>query len=317
MKNERIQTYGETVQAPDYVDELQYHPYIPQADAAIRGALNGIAERITNTEGRTARFLDVGMGPARLTFGVSRIPNTHVVGVDNSPAFVGFANKNRNAPNVEYVFSDFLNYNPREKFDAIFMQGVWHHVPAEKHQEWLEKMHSLLAPGGTIIVGDEFIPAYESEEEREHKVGLFYLHIIGEALKIQNAGLARNECLNFLADTLHTLDSRGYFDASLVRFIEGNAMYINERLLSLDESKRITGDAAAAFMVEVIEEVRTRSRALKDSGNAECIDRGDYKISPKLLESEMASLFLLVNRQDSGPVDHIGGMSVLTFTKKK
>lgn len=305
------QTYGETVGAEAYASELQFHQYIPQADAVIADEIQKHQTRC----GRHIRVLDLGMGPGRLTGKIAELPGVRVVGLDNSPEFVSAAKARGYSDSCAYVCADFLTYTTEEPFDVIFMEGVWHHVAPELRSRWLSHISKLLTQDGVLIIGDEYIPLYLSETERAERVGLFYLHIIGEALKIQNYGLARNECLNFLADTLHESEHRGYFDEYLLSFISAEAVRLNELQVSRDP---ILYTSEAGLLLEIkrlLKLVRTWSDELSKRQGAEWIDRGDYKVSVQKQINELEPDFKLVNRRDSGPVEHVGGMSVLTFTK--
>ncbi len=48
------------------------------------------------------------------------------------------------------LFTDFLTYQPKEKFDAIVIMGVIEHLP--QYQRVLNKMYELLKPGGVAFL---------------------------------------------------------------------------------------------------------------------------------------------------------------------
>ncbi len=325
---EKSPTYGDGVLAETYAWGLEIHQYIPQAD---QGIVDTLEVLVLEKKKGPFRILDLGMGPGRLTPRFAAIPGTEVIGIDNSKPFVGAAKRADKRGSARYVLADFLEYEPDQQFDVIVMQGVYHHVHGGARKLWLEKMHQLLAPGGTVVVGDEFIPEYETEDERRARAGLFYLHIIGEALKARarkgsEQDLAKEECINFIADVLNGEEFCGYYDGRTLERIQEEAADINGRLFVLGgfggkatRKKRINGAVASRRVNELIGWVRMRAHALKESGAAKLIDRGDYKVSIPMLETEFSGLFSSIKgaERQFGPVDNIGGMAVLSFLKNK
>lgn len=323
-ENNIERNYGGTVSKETYEWGLRIHQYIPQSD-------QGIVDEIEMTaEGRKKplRVLDLGCGPGRLTSRFANVPSTKVVGLDNSPEFIDSARREGVSKNLQYIQSDFLAYNPEQLFDVIVMQGVFHHVHGAERAKWIKRLSEILSPAGTLIVGDEFIPEYEknNEDERKARAGLFYLHIIGEALKGRakkgEMDLAKEECINFIADVLSGEDICGYYDDVVIEYIQQQAVALNARLFLIDDipnKEKLDGASVALKTNEVIQWVRSRARALKESGAEKRIDRGDYKVSIAVLEEEYASAFVADKNRERqfGPVGSIGGMSVLVFEKKK
>jgi SAM-dependent methyltransferase len=79
-----------------------------------------------------------------------------VTGLELSPASVEIARKTKDTYGIgdkggklDYVNSDFMSYEP-EAFDVVCFFLTFHHF--ENPGEVLEKVTSLLKPGGTIIV---------------------------------------------------------------------------------------------------------------------------------------------------------------------
>lgn len=298
-----ITTYGETVDVRSYIEQLQIHQYIPQADALIMRELHRLASE------QPVSVLDVGMGPGRLTDPISKISGVACTGIDVSHSFVEYARKNLDSE-TELVCADFLKYKPGHDFDALVLQGVWHHVPTEERRTWFVQLEALTAPKGTIIVGDEFVAPHDTEEQRTINVVLFYAHIIAEAVKVDCEGLVFDETLNLLADALYAMRlERGFYDESLLNYVRKHAIVLNSQF---EHGRHGTAREGAKKMLEQLR-LRTCHLATTDANR---IDRGDYKTSVAHLVTEFAQQGWKTRKQLLvGPVQTLGGMGVLAFER--
>jgi cyclopropane-fatty-acyl-phospholipid synthase len=60
----------------------------------------------------------------------------------------------------DILLTDFLEYEPKERFDAIVIMGVIEHLP--QYERVLRKFHQLLKPGGLVFLdGSAWIKKYE------------------------------------------------------------------------------------------------------------------------------------------------------------
>ncbi|MGZ5849582.1 MAG: SAM-dependent methyltransferase [Methyloceanibacter sp.] len=60
----------------------------------------------------------------------------------------------------DILLTDFLEYVPKERFDAIVIMGVIEHLP--QYERVLRKFHQLLKPGGLVFLdGSAWIKKYE------------------------------------------------------------------------------------------------------------------------------------------------------------
>lgn len=93
--------------------------------------------------------LDIGCGDGgfarRLTdrFGIA------VTGIDPHRAMIERAQATTSNPRVQFVETDFMQYDFNDRFDFITATASLHHMPFEPA---LEKMVSLLRPGGILAV---------------------------------------------------------------------------------------------------------------------------------------------------------------------
>lgn len=99
-------------------------------------------------------ILDIGCGTGLISnlFALKN-PNKKFVALDFSNAVdYGFEfAKEQKINNVTYIKQDFTAYTDTQKYDVIICQGVLHHIP--DYQSALEKIQSLINPGGKLIIG--------------------------------------------------------------------------------------------------------------------------------------------------------------------
>jgi hypothetical protein len=194
------------------------------------------------------------------------------------------------------------------------MQGVWHHVPVGYRPTWLSKLRAVLQSGGRLILSDEFVAPYKSEVQRRQHVVLFYLHVIGEAVKAGCEGLVFDESLNLLADVLYDYPHmRGVYNKELLDYIRSTAVEVNARLSPLSTSPLTIGEAVELSQDIVMRLLYLSVGLAKQDGQGR-IDRGDYKTSVEAAVSEFTNVGWRCDLiRKIGPVDELGGMAVLVF----
>src|SRR5690606_16301875 len=101
------------------------------------------------------------------------------------------------------------------------------HIHGEDRAKFFQKSFNLLKPDGILIIGDEFIRDYESEDERILIAAKFYLHIINEARKGGFDELAEEEAKNLIDDCLSGTEYAGYVTEETFKRIYQDAETIN------------------------------------------------------------------------------------------
>lgn len=310
-----IKDYGTTVSPQVYINALQGHQYIPQSDQCIRNLINQY-----NKNKGFSMILDVGCGPGRLTSTVlSHNTRGHVEGIDISPAFIRYAKMNKRAyvSNVGFRAGDFVKEDifttegrwANDYWNIIFMQGVMHHIHGEDRAGFFKRSFDLLRKDGILIIGDEFIREYNSEEERKLRVANFYLHIIAEAIKGGFSELAHEEAKNLVDDVLSGEDGAGFANEEIFEYIYDFATKANDTLYKIGS---LWGSDIAK---PLIEKLRHNCKSLSET-KTENFNRGDYKVSiPVFVQEAEQYGFKLDEMYKIGPVDQLGGMGVLVFTK--
>ncbi|MCF7831455.1 MAG: class I SAM-dependent methyltransferase [Candidatus Pacebacteria bacterium] len=319
-----------------YINALQGHQYIPQADQII---MNIIEEK----GGRAfTRFsvLDVGCGPARLTYRVAHLPiknkslveGIHITGVDISPSLI--ENCDKVVLNIEKVFnakngdgqrnvnlmcSDFATgrdtwFDSDHIFtfpgnqDVILIQRVMHHIFGGDRTKFFQKSSELLRKDGILIIGDEFVRQYASEEERKLRVANFSLHIIAEAIKGGFSELAYREALKLGDDVFNTEIDAGFAHEEILEYIYDFATKANDTLYKIGS---LWGSDIAKPLMEKLQQY------CNSISEAESPTRDSYRISiPVFIKEAKYYGFKLSETYKIGPVDQLGGMGVLVFQKR-
>lgn len=312
-----INDYAKVIDANDYTQGLAEHPDIPQADAGIARI---IRDKLQNTRTREFRVLDLGCGPGRITKSIADelVLFAHandillsVVGLDISEGFISFARANKSGQVISYVHADFLAHSFKEKYDVILMQGLFHHVPLDDRKRWVKKCRDILSDDGIVIIGDEFVPDYFSNEDRVLKVAGLYAYVIAYALQNGHKSLAEIESMNMVDDVCAGMSGAGHSDEELIKFIQD----ISTKVYACAYEQGIQSKTCDDLLRVLVERIQ-RDAAQIATTDTHDHNRGDYKISVKKQEEEFATIDLKLERQlIYGPVKWLGGMGVLIFKK--
>ena len=312
--------YGATVSAPDYLAAIAEHPFIAESDAGIIRLITEYA----NVNGAAAslfKVLEIGPGPGRITKDVGialkysrRRSGYSLVAVEQSESFARFARNSDSLNYAEYIEADFIECPlPAGEFDVVYMQGVMHHVAGPERAAWFEKMATLLKKGGHLIIGDEFIPDYEKNDAlRRLRAAGWYAYVIASAIRCGNAELADEEVRNLIDDVGSGTAAAGRCTNRLTKQIIKVSMALYDQYCRSGARSAAANEIAHLLVdsIDTFAATKTRWRPSK-------LDRGDFKISPKVLHSEAKQYgFKLETVLRYGPVEQIGGMAVMSFTHK-
>ena len=99
------------------------------------------------------KVLEIGYGRGRMAVMFAR-HGARYVGYENNAPRLPYAKQtaeeNGAAESVEFRIGDFMKLE--EKFDYVFVKSVLYHICEEQmYRAWLEKINSLLLPGGKFI----------------------------------------------------------------------------------------------------------------------------------------------------------------------
>lgn len=117
-------------------------------------------------------ILDIGCGVG-IAMSILAKKGFQVVGIDISPKMGEFARK-RN-PGTKVIVGDFAEIKFNDKYDAILAFAFIHLFPKSEVQAILEKIKSILKPGGVALIS--------STESLESKEGMYIKEDFGKRYK--------------------------------------------------------------------------------------------------------------------------------------
>ena len=104
----------------------------------------------------SGRILDIGCGFGLFSlYFASLEPRRRFLGIDLDARRIQYAQdsaKRLGLPNVEYRVGNAVDWDTDEKFDAIYIVDLLHHMPFRDVPEFLARLRSRLRDGGTLIV---------------------------------------------------------------------------------------------------------------------------------------------------------------------
>jgi len=111
---------------------------------------SGFLDSINDRNGNY-RILDMGCGIGHATSCLSTIfKNSNIDAIDLDKDCINFANKYNKNININYIDCSFENFN-NNLYDYIFALEIYEHLPPESHVLFMEKVFSLIKPGGLIF----------------------------------------------------------------------------------------------------------------------------------------------------------------------
>lgn len=121
------------------------------------------------------RALDCGCGTARNAVTLKKF-FTHVDAFDIAPQFI-LENKKRFV-SINFIESDFANFNTNAKYDLIFVGGVFMYMTDQEITAALAKIKKFIKPNGIIVLRDTItraqtkpsgtVKVYRSEQDYEN-----------------------------------------------------------------------------------------------------------------------------------------------------
>jgi len=99
---------------------------------------------------REGRILDLGCGFGLFTlYFALRAPSRRIIGVDLDEKRIRYAQRSAAElalENVEYRVGNALEWSTTDRFDAIYMLDLIHHLPVERVPDFLARARDLLKP---------------------------------------------------------------------------------------------------------------------------------------------------------------------------
>jgi len=302
----REATYSVIISPEDFNKiNTHQHLYIKASDIIIAKLIEEIRKKL----GREIEVVEIGCGPARISERIANVGGVNLTSIDHDQNFIDFAKKKIKKKNLLFLKRDIENYKHPKKVDIFVSQGVHHHIA--KPPKYLLNVKKQLHENGVFILSDEFLPNYNSEEERREKAVIWYSHIISHAKQHNFKFLAQEEAKTLL-DELNT-----QIDESRIKTKEQIDLVLN----FVDEIDKFArnGDLTKARKLAhlFLKEISKIYNYDLSGDSALDLSRGDYKICDKAFRKEIESAGFFVEKiKNVGPIDIIGAMVVYVLKKK-
>lgn len=200
MSAGNVENYTDRVPPEAYLRQIRQHPQITEASRAMAQEASWLMQ-----PDPSGTLLNIGCGPGRDHANLRRTlsAETTIVGIDPDPVFMAYASKhNATQGRAELLCTKLEDYVPRTPARVAMMMGVFHHIPEPEIAAFLRAAHNCIEPGGHLLVGDEFIPPYQSEAERKRNLIPWYSQVIATAVQRRHTELAAVESLSLAGDLL-------------------------------------------------------------------------------------------------------------------
>lgn len=309
MENQEVEaTYSQIINAENYNRIItEEHLYIASADRILTNTVKAL---VANTRS-ACEVVEVGCGPGRILPLLAEIKNINLTGIDHDPAFVKYAGQITANLLLEVKTADIEKYTHGKLVDVFCSMGVHHHISkGERTTEYLKNLFNQLKSGGYYILGDEFLPNYTNETEREIRLVIWYSHIIADAIKHNYNYLAAEEAKTLLDDLEAGRHSDAIKTNEQIEFVLSHATTID--IVARNNNMEL----AELFATEFLQRLSQMYNINIQGEKALDLSRGDYKICDAILRKEAAQAgFLVEDLQSIGPIQNIGAMCVYTLKK--
>lgn len=301
-------TYSKIIQAEVYNQIISNeHLYIAAADKYIAEIIKRKAPAFGNPE-----VIELGCGPGRLIPLTGKIQNINLTCIDHDSDFIEYANKLTNDISIQFITNDISTYHHKKPVSIFYSQGFHHHVSKGKlTHKYLANTYSQLVSGGYYIISDEFIPNYNSEEERDNRLIVWYAHIISHALKDNYNLLAQEEAKTLLDDLNEGKNEISYKTPDQIAFVLSKVDEINQA--AEKEESELMKQLISSFIIGL----KSKQNKIPLGASSYDLSRNDYKICDKVFRQEIEEIgFSIESVHTFGPMrKNIGAMCVYVLKK--
>lgn len=179
-KLEEMSAYIDVVSYDEHEEKHAY--FIDMMQSMINILINHQSDKT-----KPCRVLELGAGTGIFTKRLAKIPYLQVTVVELDRKCFQVLQKNlQDYPSVSLVNGDScMYYHPELKFDYIFSSFSDHHIKPTEKYKYFQNIKRNLKPGGLFIVGDEFLPPHNPNDQVswENSLKTYHHHIIDIAKK--------------------------------------------------------------------------------------------------------------------------------------
>ncbi len=292
---------------PESYNQLisEHHLYVHEADLTMTALVSQL--RFPN---KINQVVELGCGPGRLLPLIIEIENIELTAIDHNERYVNYAAQKFPSLAENLLKADIETYQHSQPVHIFYSMGVHHLMRKNPEQcQYLQRIYQQLLPGGYYILGDEFVPNYSSEQEREIKLVIWYAHIISHALKEQHQDLAFGETRVLLDDILKQRHGDDKHSAEQIDMVLNDVKAIAEaaNYRNLDIAKTL-----AQSLIDRLDTFYSNTIPKTEPLNS----FSDYKICDRELREQITKVgFELKDITSIGPDAPIGSLSVYTLRK--
>jgi tRNA (cmo5U34)-methyltransferase len=105
----------------------------------------------------TPTILDLGAGTGIFSqFVLEKYPQADITLLDFSEQMLSVARERfAGIKNVSFQVADMINFEPRQKYDAVISSLAIHHLSHEDKQTLFKKIHGILKDGGSFVNAEQ------------------------------------------------------------------------------------------------------------------------------------------------------------------
>lgn len=163
MKKKRISHIKEHFNSESAIFDDRVLKIIPY----YKEMLDAVAKSIPFPKNKKITIVDLGTGTGTVAKIVKlAFPNSHIKCVDLAPNMIGEAKKKlKGLKNIEYIISNFENYD-FGPCDAVVSSLALHHIePDERKFKFYKKVYSSLKKNGIFIIADVLLASNLFEQK--------------------------------------------------------------------------------------------------------------------------------------------------------
>jgi SAM-dependent methyltransferase len=178
-----------------------------------------LAKKCFHNYHRYIKILDLcsatGLASLRITSSID-VGQISLVDIDAKALFKG-STYFQSICSISLHCEDAVSFSSNSLYDLIVINSGYHHIDNDRKTAFLSNAASLLAVGGSIIVGDHFLPPYEDESEFRVSVVNFYTQLIQE---LKKQGEPNNAISVFRKSGLDCWQGHNEYKVSLNQFLK-------------------------------------------------------------------------------------------------
>lgn len=130
--------------------------FLGTADIMRRQIIPPITKFLNNKKVSELKMLDIACGTSRIIKQINNThPNLNITGIDISPFYVDFSNKNLQNENINFIQANAESLPfENESFDIITCVYLFHELPRSVRSKVLSEMYRVLKKGGLLVIED-------------------------------------------------------------------------------------------------------------------------------------------------------------------